>query len=107
MSVEDRTPRASRSPLAASAKISDAQSGQSMPAKTSDLSVTGCYLETPNPLPIRALVRLQLIYNGTSLTLFGNVVRSELNKGMAVKFRAVEPSQLATLKSWFFALDRP
>jgi hypothetical protein len=52
-------------------------------------------------------VRLRLTYNGSSLTLFGDVVRSETNKGMAVRFRAIEPAQLATLKGWFFALDRP
>ena len=67
----------------------------------------GCYLEAPNPLPIRAAVRLKLIYSESSLTLFGDVVRSQPSEGMAVRFRTLEPNQMDTLKGWFFSLDRP
>jgi hypothetical protein len=104
--MEGRKPRNPRSPVAAAAEVFDLQTGQTIAAKTSDLSVGGCYLPTAKPLPVRTAVRLQLSHNGSKITIFGDVVRSEPGKGMALKFRTVEPSQLDILKRWFFSLDR-
>jgi len=105
--MEARKPRPPRTLLAASAEITDLQSSREVKAQTLDVSVSGCYLEMPDPLPVRAAVRLKLTFNNSSLTVFGDVVRSEKGKGMGVKFRGLEPSQLTTLKGWFFAADRP
>jgi hypothetical protein len=93
--------------LAATAEVVDLQSGRSLSAQTSNLSVSGCYLETPNPLPVRAAISLKLTLRGSTITVFADVVRSEPGSGMGVKFRAVELAQLAILKGWFFAADRP
>jgi hypothetical protein len=105
--MEAKKPRAPRTPLTASAEVVDVQSGKSQSAQTLDLSVAGCYLETPNPLPLRSAIRLKLLFNESSITLFGDVVRSEPGKGMGVRFRALEPGQISVLKGWFFAADRP
>ena len=105
--MEARKPRAPRTLLAATAEIVDLQSSKSLSAQTLDLSVAGCYLEMPNPLPVRSAISLKLTYNESALTVFADVVRSEPGKGMGVKFRTVEPGQLSILKGWFFALDRP
>lgn len=105
--MEAKKPRSPRTPLVASAECVDAQSSRVIRAQTSDVSLSGCYLEMPEPLPIRSALTLKLTYNGSSLSLFADVVRSEKGKGMGVKFRGVEPAQLAALKSWLFAADRP
>jgi len=105
--MEARKPRAPRTLLAATAEIVELQSGKSLSAQTLDLSVAGCYLEMPNPLPVRSAISLKLTYNESALTVFADVVRSEPGKGMGVKFRTVEPGQLSILKGWFFALDLP
>ncbi len=105
--MEGKKPRPPRLLLVADAEIFDPLSSQLIPARTSDLSIGGCYVEMANPLPVRTAVRLQLTYNETSITLFGDVVRCEPGKGMAVRFRAIEPNQMATLKGWFFSFERP
>jgi hypothetical protein len=105
--MEARKPRAPRTLLAATADVVDLQSGKSLNAQTLDLSVGGCFLEAPNPLPVRSAIRLKLTFSGSEITLFADVVRSEPGKGMGVKFRALEPGQLSVLKGWFFAVDRP
>jgi hypothetical protein len=105
--MEARKPRAPRTLIPAHAEILDLASSKTLTAQTLDLSVAGCYLEVPNPLPVRAAISLKLTYSETAITVFADVVRSEPGKGMGVKFRAVEPGQLSILKGWFFAVDRP
>jgi len=105
--MEAQKPRAPRTLLTASAEVVDVQSGKSQSAQTLDLSLAGCYLETPNPLPLGSAIRLKLLFNESSISLFGDVVRSEPGKGMGVRFRALESGQVSVLKGWFFAADRP
>ena len=104
--METRTPRRPREPLVAEAEVVDLQSGRSVFARTSDVSMGGCYVEAPEPFSARAAVTVKLTYNETSLAIYGDVVRSEPSKGMAIRFRALETNQTATLKGWFFSLDR-
>jgi len=94
-------------PLGAQAEVVDLQSSKSFTAQTLDLSVAGCYLETPNVLPPGSAISLKLTFSGSATTVFGDVVRSEPGKGMGVRFRKMEPPQAAILKGWFFAVDRP
>jgi PilZ domain len=98
-----------RTILAATAEILElhSTSGKSLSAQTLDLSVSGCYLEMPDPLPVRAAISLKLTYGESVIAVFADVVRSEPGKGMGIKFRALEPPQVAILKGWFFAVDRP
>jgi PilZ domain len=104
--MEARIPRPPRSPLAAIAEIVGS-SGRSQTAQTLNLSVAGCYLETPDPFPVGSEIRLTLSFSESDIVVFGNVVRSEPGHGMGVKFRELEPGQIVLLKSWFFAVDRP
>ena len=104
--MEARTPRTPREALVADVEVVDLQSGRSVEARTLDLSMGGCYIEAPEPLSLRAAVTVKLTYNETCLAIFGDVVRSEAGKGMAIRFRALEPNQTATLKGWFFSIER-
>src|ERR1700676_1570920 len=88
--MERKKPRAPGFPLVVEAEIFDPQSGQSTQPTTSALSMGGCYLEGPNPPPIRAAVRRKLIYSESSRSLCGDVVRSQPSEGMAVRFRTLE-----------------
>jgi hypothetical protein len=104
--MEARVPRTPREALVAEVEVSDLQSGRSVVARTADISMGGCFVETSDPFSLRAAVTVKLTYNEVSLTIFGDIVRSEAGKGMAIRFRALEPNQTATLKGWFFSLDR-
>lgn len=104
--METKTPRPVRELLVAQTAVVDLLSGKSIEAKTSDASLGGCYLETREPMPVSTGVQLKMTYNESVLTLFGDVVRCDPGKGMAVRFRALQPNQTAQLKDWFFIASR-
>jgi hypothetical protein len=105
--MESRKPRAPREPLIADAEVYDQQSNQTIPGRTSDVSIGGCFVETPEVLPLRTVIRLKLFFNEETLTLFGDVVRADPEKGMGIRFRTLDANQISVLKGWFFSLDRP
>lgn len=105
--MEPKKPRAPRELLTAEAEIFDPQTSQTIPGHTADLSMGGCFVEAPQVLPLRTMVHVKLTYNEESLTLFGDVVRCDPEKGMAIRFRALDANQTSMLKAWFFSLDRP
>lgn len=102
LGMDERKPRAPRAPIAAEAIVVELASGQTKPGKTLNMSVGGCYIVAAQPLATRAAVRVQITYNGSVITVYGDVVRSEPAKGMAIKFRALEAGVATTLKRWFF-----
>ena len=104
--MSEQRPRAPRASLAAEATVVELASGKSNSGKTLNLSISGCYVITAKPLATRAGVRVQLKYAGSAITVYGDVMRSEPGKGMAIKFRAMESVAATTLKRCFFAFDR-
>lgn len=104
--MESKKPRAPRELLVAEAEIFDQQTSQTIPGKTLDLSLGGCFVETSEVLPVRSVVHVKLTYSEESILLFGDVVRSEPGKGVAIRFRALDANQTSVIKAWFFSLDR-
>ena len=102
-----KQPRSPRHAISARVQIADSVSGRTIVATTSDVSVGGCYVETPVPLDVKSTVRIQLLFNGSAIASYGDVTRSDDGKGMAVKFRGMSTDQKATIKRWLFALNRP
>ena len=100
--MDERKPRPPRAPVAAEATVVELGSGGTISGKTANVSIGGCYVTTAKPLAARAAVRVQLRHNGSTITVYGDVTRSEPGKGMAIKFRALEPGVGGTLKRWFF-----
>jgi PilZ domain len=88
--------------VAAEATVVELASGGTNSGRTANLSIGGCYVLAVKPLAARAAVRLQLTYNGSTITVYGDVMRCEPGKGMAIKFRALESEPATTLKRWFF-----
>jgi hypothetical protein len=105
--MEAKQPRPPRHEIGATAQIVDSVSGRCVNGRTSDVSLGGCYVETPAPLDVRSTIRIQLFFNGSTVTVYGDVVRSDPDKGMGLRFRGIAPDQLAVLNRWLFGLDRP
>lgn len=68
-------------------------------ARTSDLSLHGCYIDTLNPLPKGTRVRLQLNKNSQRLELRAEVTACHQG-GMGVVFEQLSPAQQGTVVSW-------
>ena len=96
--------RASRYPFAASIELTDLQSEKLLTARTTNLSLFGCYVSTTSPFAEGTRVSLRISHGGASLATFGKVVFSKPNSGMGIAFTKVEPSGQAILEKWIASL---
>ena len=96
--------RASRYPFAANVELTDVRSDGCLTARTTTLSLFGCYVITGSPFPEGTKVSLRITHGGTTLAAFGKVVYSKPNSGMGIAFTEVEPSGQAILEKWIVGL---
>lgn len=102
MSVERR--RAPRYHLAAKAEIASASSPVRLTARTSDVSLLGCFMNTNYSLPAGTEIQLELKYEGATLVASGAVVRCEPSMGFGVSFRNMKAAQQKLLQKWLDSL---
>ncbi len=53
--MDSKPPRPTRHAIRANAQIADSVSGQSVSGPTSDVSLAGCFVETPTPLEVKSI----------------------------------------------------
>lgn len=103
MPVTTERRAAPRYPLVLAAEIHVEASGTNAAARTSDVSRTGCYLDTLNPLPAGTLVLLRLTQGGEQFATHARVVYEIPGMGMGVSFVDVAAPQQAVLERWLAA----
>ena len=81
-------------------EIIELQTDTHFRARISDLSLTGCYLDTTNFLPVGTEVRLNISHEDAVFTALGVIASSQPNFGMGVKFTDVPLDQHALLDRW-------
>jgi PilZ domain len=96
-----------RSPFIARVEMMEMQTGSRIKARTSDLSPQGCYVDTLNPLPVGASVRLQIHRAGLVLDALANVSARHVGSGMGLVFGELTGSQRAVLETWLSELGLP
>ena len=90
-----------RVPLIAVAEVIEVATGTCLSARTSDLSRTGCYIDTLNPTPSKTMVRVRLTHAGEELDLPGRIVYVSPGLGMGVRFdEDLSPAQVSVLNRW-------
>ena len=94
-----RRARALRKPFVAAIVITDLVSERQMSAHTSDLSLYGCFVPTPNPWNLEVKVRVTIVYAGTKVMASGRVV-SIRAEGMSIGFNKLEERDQAALEQW-------
>jgi hypothetical protein len=100
MNMHDKrvSPRAA---IIAIADVTEVASGTSLSARATDVSRTGCYVDTLNPMPSKTVVTICLKYKGQELVLPGRIVYVSPGLGMGVRFDDdLSPKQLAVLDRW-------
>jgi Ribonuclease G/E len=105
MAVERR--RSPRYPFIAAVEVVELASGTKLSARTSDLSIGGCFLDMLNPTPQGTEVRVRIFHEGTTFTALGRVVFLLPNMGMGVTFTSIDQDQQAILQKWIANLSRP
>jgi hypothetical protein len=98
--VTDRR-SAPRYPLILTAEVSDKISGAKLAARTSDVSRTGCYIDTLNPIPAGSQVGVRLQHENEFFETDGRVVYISPGLGMGIAFAPnLPPAQQALLDRW-------
>jgi hypothetical protein len=80
--------------------------GARLSARTADISRTGCYIDTLNPLPQGFRVRLRITHHDEVFEAIGRVVYVSSGLGMGVVFVEVTAEQQARLDLWLAEKDR-
>ncbi len=88
----------------AAAEVVELQSETRTNARTSDLSLTGCYVDAINPLPLGTRVRVQIVHANATFVAVGIVAYSMTSMGMGITFTEIEPNCRAILEKWITAL---
>jgi hypothetical protein len=92
---------AQRLPLILAVEVTEVDSGARLSARTSDVSRTGCYVDTLNPTPSGTVVRVKFNHDGEQLDLLARIVYVSPRLGMGVRFdESISPEQLAILDRW-------
>ena len=104
--MESERRRAPRYPIIADAEVTEIASETKLGARTSDLSVGGCFLDMINPSPEGTEIVVRISRADTTFTARGKVVFQFPNMGMGVMFTSVPASQQAVLEKWLEELSR-
>lgn len=98
--------RAPRYPFIAEAEVTEIASCTKLSARTSDVSIGGCFLDMLNPSPEGTEIRVRISHASATFTAVGRVVFVFPNMGMGVVFTGVEDNQLTVLQEWLSKLSR-
>jgi hypothetical protein len=96
-----------RHQFTASAEVIELTSGARFTTRTSDLGPGGCFIDTVNPLPIGARVRVSICKGKSDFHTLGTVVYSQQGLGMGISFGELEPEQRQALNLWVRELSGP
>jgi PilZ domain len=89
-----------RYPFICPAELMDLGGSTRISARTSDLSLHGCYIDTLNPFPQDTRVHVQLIKNDQRLELQARVTACHMGSGMGLMFEQLTPEQRLILAGW-------
>jgi PilZ domain len=90
-----------RYPLVMMAEVTALSAGAKLTTRTSDVSRTGCYLDTLSPFPKGQQIHLRLTQKGQSFEADATVMYVSQGLGMGVRFQEdLSPQQVAILERW-------
>ena len=96
-----------RSSFVAQAEVRDMREGSRIKARTSDLSMQGCYIDTLNPFPFGAAVHVQIQRDEQVLDVLATVSSRHLGSGMGLVFGDMTPAQREQVTNWLNTLRLP
>ena len=98
--MEQERRRSPRFPFIASAEVHEENNGSQLPARISDISATGCYVDTINPLPGGTAVRVRIFNETQSFVALATVAYSVVHLGMGLSFNEMPPGSRDVLQTW-------
>ncbi len=89
-----------RCSLVASAEVTDLTSGALLSARTSEIGLGGCYVDTLNAFPKETLVVLRIVRDQGVFETKAKVVYADPAFGMGLAFTEMAPNQRLILEAW-------
>jgi PilZ domain len=90
--------------FSAAAEVVHLQADTRLNGRISDLGRGGCYVDTINPFPVGADVKIRIHKDNASFVAQCQVVYSTGGMGMALMFTKIEPERLPVLEKWLAEL---
>ena len=91
-----------RVPFVAEAEIEAIDSDVRLKGRTTNLSRAGCFIDTPDPSPIKAGSVVRVVIKREKLTFKteAEVLHSQPRRGIGLLFTIIDPEQLWILDQW-------
>jgi len=90
-----------RAAIIADIEVTEVVSGTRLSARTSDVSITGCYVDTLNPTAAGTDIRVRLVHAGEELNVLARVVYLSPRLGMGIRFdESMVTAERAILERW-------
>jgi PilZ domain-containing protein len=90
--------------FSAAAEAVHLQTDTRLNGRISDLGRGGCYVDTINPFPVGADVKIRITKDNSSLVAQARVLYSSGGMGMGLMFTKIEPERLPVLEKWLAEL---
>ena len=82
------------------AQVLELPNGTNLNGRTSDISRSGCYIDTLHPNPVGTKVLLRITHFEEVFEAVGPVIYTSHCLGMGVAFAEMVPEQAAKLERW-------
>jgi hypothetical protein len=89
-----------RFPFSSGGEAFDPQANVHVTGRLSDISRSGCYMDTISPFAVNAAIILAVSHEGRTFKTKAKVVYSLNGMGMGTMFTTMEPDQARVLDSW-------
>lgn len=93
-----------RFPFSTGGEAFDPQANVHVTGRLSDISRSGCYMDTISPFAVNAAIILTVTHEGRTFKTKSRVVYSLNGMGMGIMFTAMEPDQARVLDGWLAEL---
>ena len=93
-----------RCAFVASVEVTETVSGTRLSARTSELGLGGCYIDSLNPFPTGTPVQLRILRDQGVFETEAKVVYCDPRFGMGLAFAGTRPEQRSLLEAWLTEL---
>jgi hypothetical protein len=84
----------------ATAEVSQENTEARIPARVTEISLNGCFLQMADPFPDGTPLLVRIFVEGAFFEAHGKVVYSQPKVGVGVAFRDLKPFFVNVLKKW-------
>jgi PilZ domain len=92
--------RTLRFPFEATAEVSEANSEARLPARVTEISLNGCFLQMAETFPNGAMLSVKIFAEGSFFQANAKVVYAQPKAGVGIAFQDLKPYFVSVLKKW-------